>query len=332
MKTPADLLPRFLPAVADLDPAAPAVVAVSGGLDSVVLLHLLHRAGFRRLLVAHFHHGLRGAPADEDARFVRDLAAQLGLPFATARGQTRAVATRKKQSLEEAARHLRRAFLARTARRHRATTIFLGHHAGDVAETVLFHLARGGGARGLSGPRARAPLERLTLARPLLAFTRTEIAAHARLHALAHREDETNAERDHTRNRLRHDVLPALAAAVAHDPVPALARTAAILAAEDEWMESLVAAPAALPQLPVSTLAALPLAGQRRLLRAWLRRHTTREPDFDTVEHARLLALSKSPPAKLNLPARHHLRRRGGILFIEPAKKPTRAQRPPVAT
>lgn len=319
MKKDGDLLPRFLPAVADLNPAAPSIVAVSGGIDSVVLLHLLHRAGFRRLVVAHFHHGLRGAPADADARFVRDLAASLGLPFATARGNTRAAAAKNRQSLEEAARHLRRAFLARLARRHRAATIFLGHHAGDVAETVLFHLARGGGSRGLSGPRARAPLDRtgITLARPLLTFTRTEISSHARLHRIAFREDETNAERDHTRNRLRHDVLPALAAAVGHDPVPALARSAAILSAEDEWMESLIAAQAATTRLPVATLAALPLAGQRRLLRAWLRRQTTREPDFDTLERARLLALSKSPPAKLNLPARHHLRRRNGTIFVE---------------
>jgi len=321
MKTPADLLPRFLAAVDDLDPAAPALVAVSGGLDSVTLLDLLRRAGFPRLVVAHFHHGLRGATADADAKFVRDLAARLGLPLVSGRGNTRAVAARKKQSLEEAARHLRRAFLARAARRHGASVIFLGHHAGDVAETVLFHLARGGGSRGLAGPRPRAPLEGsdLTLARPLLSFTRAELAAHARRHRLAFREDETNATRDHTRNRLRHDVLPVLAEAVGHDPVPALARTAAILAAEDEWMESLVAAQAAAPRLPVAAVTTLPLAAQRRLLRAWLRRQTGREPDFDTIERARLLALSKSAPAKANLPARRHLRRRSGLLFVEKA-------------
>jgi tRNA(Ile)-lysidine synthase len=314
-----DLLPRFPAAFDDLDRDAPALVAVSGGIDSVVLLDLLRRAGFRRLIVAHFHHGLRGPAAEADADFVRKLAKKLRLPFVPGRGRTRAAAAKKKQSLEEAARNLRRAFLAKTARKHNAATIFLGHHAGDVAETLLFHLARGGGTRGLSSLRPRAPLDRtgLQLARPMLGFTRAEIAAHAAIRRLAHREDETNATREHTRNRLRHDILPALAAAVGHDPVPALARAAAILAAEDEWMESLLAPQAQAAELSLPLLASLPVAAQRRLLRTWLRGQTHGEPDFDTLERARLLALSRTSPAKLNLPRHHHLRRRAGKLFVE---------------
>ncbi len=323
MKTPADLLPRFLAAVDDLDREATAVVAVSGGLDSVALLDLLRRAGFRRLVVAHYHHGLRGAAADADAEFVRALAAAAGLPFALGRGNTRAVATAKKQSLEEAARKLRRAFLAKTARQHAADIVFLGHHAGDAAETLLFHLARGGGARGLAGPRPRAPLDTrgILLVRPLLAFTRAELAAHARRYRLAHRNDESNFSRDHTRNRLRLDVLPALEKAVGHDPIPALARAAEILAAEDEWLESLVAAQARATTLKTRELRDLPVAAQRRLLRAWLRLRTGREIDFATVEAARCLAHSKSAPAKLNLPGAHHLHRRSGAILVQRGPK-----------
>lgn len=331
MKTPADLLPRFLAAVDDLDRTATAVVAVSGGLDSVTLLDLLRRAGFRRLVVAHYHHGLRGAAADADAEFVRGLAAEAGWPFALARGNVRTTAAAKKQSLEEAARGLRRAFLAKTARRHGASTVFLGHHAGDVAETLLFHLARGGGGRGLAGPRPRVPLDEsgLLVVRPLLAFTRGELEKHARRYRLSHRDDETNFSREHTRNRLRLDVLPALAEAVGHDPIPALARAAEILAAEDDWLESLIAAQARATTLKTRELHDLPVAAQRRLLRAWLRFRTGRETDFATVEAARRVALSKSGPAKLNLPGAHHLHRRSGTLFVQPhtRPRPNRAER-----
>ena len=319
MKKAADLLPRFLSRVEDLPRTTPVIAGVSGGLDSVVLFDLLRRADFSRLVIAHFHHGLRGKEADRDAEFVRGLATEAGAAFAPGRGRARARAASNRESLEEAARKLRRAFLALTAEKHGARFVFLGHHAGDAAETVLFHLARGGGARGLSSLRGRSVLDgtEITLVRPLLGFTRKEIAAYAAARRLAFREDATNTSRAHTRNRLRHDVLPALEEAVGFDPVPALARAADLLAAEDEALEESVRDRAESAHLETRRLRREPAAIQRRWLRAWLRARTGNDCDYDTIERVRALALGTAPPAKTNLPRGWHLRRRAGKLFVE---------------
>jgi tRNA(Ile)-lysidine synthase len=323
MKKAADLLPRFLQRVRHLPRSAPVIVGVSGGIDSVALLDLLRRAEFQKLAVAHFHHGLRGKAADRDAEFVRALSGETGDPFIAGRGQTGVRAARKRESIEEAARKLRRAFFARAAKKHGATVVFLGHHAGDAAETVLFHLARGGGSRGLSSLRGRSPLDRsgIDIVRPLLGFTRQEIAAYAGARRLSFCEDETNSSRTHTRNRLRHDVMPALAEAVGHDPVPALARAAEILAAEDDFLDEWAYARASAAQIETRHLAREPVALQRRWLRAWLRVRTGSEIDFETVERARDLASSNESPAKMNLPRGYHLRRRAGKLFVERARR-----------
>lgn len=315
----ADLLPRFVRRIGAVAPDQPVIVGVSGGLDSVVLLDLLRRAGGGKLVVAHFHHGLRGKEADRDAAFVRKLAEEAGSFFMLGRGRARARARKNKESLEEAARILRRKFFARAAAKHRASTIFLAHQANDAAETMLFHLARGAGRRGLGSLRGEAPLEtsRAVIVRPLLAFTRDEIAAYAKARGLAWREDRSNASREFTRNRIRRDILPALARAVGHDPVPAMARAAEILALEEEWLESLVADEAQAAQLDVRAFRGKTTAHQRRLLRAWLSRRTGGAVGFETIEAARVLALSDRSPAKLNLPRRRHLRRRAGRLFVE---------------
>lgn len=319
----ADLLPRFAAALADIPRSTPCIAAVSGGLDSVVMLDLLRRARFRRMAVAHFHHGLRGKPADHDACFVKDLARKQKLTFIAGRGNTRAHAVLERESLEEAARNLRREFLARAARKHGATAIFLAHHANDAAETALFNLARGSGLRGLSSLRTVSALEGSDAAviRPLLGFTRAEISTYAEARRLRFREDESNASRAHTRNRLRHDAMPVLAAAMGFDPVPSMARAAAILAAEDEWMDEIVAADAVRPVLETQILRTMHAAHQRRLLRAWLRAIAGAEADFATVERARAIALSPGAPAKMNLPGGIHLRRRAGVVFIEPQRK-----------
>ena len=319
MKKAADLLPRFLSRVCDLPRNAPLIVGVSGGIDSVVLFDLLRRAEFRNIIVAHFHHGLRGKEADRDADFVRELSEGSGATFVPGRGRTRQRAASKKESVEEAARKLRRAFFARAAKKHGAKIVLLAHHAGDAAETVLFHLARGGGARGLSSLRERSALDGtdITLIRPLLGFTRQEIASYARSRRLAFREDATNTSRAHTRNRLRHDVLPALAQAVGFDPVTALARAADLLAAEDEALEEVVRARADFAQLETRRLRREPVAIQRRWLRAWLRNRTGIECDYDTIERTRAMALGTNAPAKTNLPRGWHLRRRAGKIFVE---------------
>lgn len=325
MKKAADLLPRFTRRVGAKLKQTPVIVGVSGGVDSVVLLDLLQRAGFARLFVAHFHHGLRGKEADRDAEFVRGLAGSAEAKFVLGRGKTRERAKRTKASIEEAARALRREFFAHVAMKHGAAVVILAHHAGDAAETMLFHLARGGGRRGLGSLRTAADLtEGIVIVRPLLGFTRAEIEKYAKARKLRWREDKSNRSDEFTRNRMRHGVLPALARAVGHDPIPVMARAGEILSAEDEWMESLVADEACAAQLDAHALRGKPVAHQRRLLRAWLRARSGNEVDFETVERAREVALSEDQPAKTNLPHGFHLRRRAGKLFVE---KPGRAMR-----
>lgn len=322
MKKAGDLLPRFAERLAGVPRDAPCLAAVSGGADSVALLDLLQRAGFSPH-VAHFDHGLRGARGAGDARFVGAIAEERGLPFVLGRGNTRARAAKHRESIEEAARELRRAFLARAAKRAGAQTIFLGHHAGDVAETVLFHLCRGAGARGVGSLRFAAPLEGsdATLVRPMVFFSRAEIGRYVRARGLSWRQDDTNFSREHTRNRLRLDAVPALAEASGLDPSPALARAAEILAAEDEWLEALVAEEALAETLDARALQSMPPARQRRLLRAWLRRREGIEIDFEAAERALRLAQAQTRTAKLNLPRGHHLRRRAGKLFVEKPQK-----------
>ena len=127
------------------------LIGVSGGRDSVALLHALVEAGFRRLIVCHLNHGLRGRSAAADARFVAALAAKLGLECVAEKVDVAQWADEHSLSLETAAREVRYDFFARVARRHRCRILFLAHHADDQAETLLFNLCRGAGRSGLGG-------------------------------------------------------------------------------------------------------------------------------------------------------------------------------------
>ncbi len=289
------------------------LVAVSGGRDSVALLHALHAAGHRKLTVVHLDHRLRGRASTADARFVARLAAKLGLPVLLGRADAAAYARERGLSLEHAARELRHVFFEACARRTRCRTVLLAHHADDQVETCLHNFLRGTGTAGLAGMRLRTALGRLFLERPLLGVRRAAIDAYVAAHRLRFREDATNAARDATRNRLRHDVLPALERAVGPAFAAAILRHADLAAAEHAWMESLVPAPAA--RLRVSELRALPLAVRRRLVRRWLAERGVPEPGFAETE--RVLTLLDGP-AKVNLPGDRHARRRAGEIFVEP--------------
>ena len=299
------------------------LVGVSGGRDSVALLHGLLGQGFRRLVVCHLDHGLRGAAARADARFAGRLADSLGLRFETDRVDVPTLARERKLSLETAAREARYGFFARAAGRRRCRTLFLAHHADDQAETFLFNLLRGAGPGGLAGmrPESKRTVGRRTLrvVRPLLAVWRTEIDDFLRKNHLRWREDRTNADPAHaTRNRLRLEVLPLLAAALGREVKPALWRAADLLAAEEAWLAELTASDAALPvELPLPSLAGQPLARQRRLLRAWLRAAGVPGVGYQEVETVRALLDKEGGPAKVNLPGGRHARRRAGVLFLE---------------
>ncbi len=184
--------------------------AVSGGLDSMCLLHMLdawcrERGG--QLTAAHFNHRLRGAAADRDEAFVREICGQWDIPLAVGRKDVREHAKREGLSLEEAARSLRYAFLRRAAAEAGCRRIYTAHHAGDNAETVLLNLIRGTGLSGLTG----MDWQRDGLCRPLLNVTREELEAYAAQWKIPHMEDETNADPDAAaRNLLRLQVMPLL--------------------------------------------------------------------------------------------------------------------------
>jgi tRNA(Ile)-lysidine synthase len=184
------------------------LVAVSGGIDSVVLLDLLNGAAPRfgfRLQVAHLDHQLRPQSA-ADARFVAQLCAALGIPCHVEVAAVLPLAKKRKLSLETAAREVRREFLQRTAGQLGARLIALAHQRGDQAETFLQRLLRGSGTAGLGGMR---PLREVWW-RPLLDCSREQILAYAGQNDLVWVEDQSNADPAYLRNRLRHQLLPDL--------------------------------------------------------------------------------------------------------------------------
>lgn len=226
---------RALAAVSWPLPPRRVVVAVSGGLDSVVLLDLLSRLrrGFDlHLHVAHFDHGLR-AEGPTEADFVGALARTLGLGCTCACGDVAGLARRQRLSIETAARQVRYEFLDRVAASVGAAWVALAHHADDQAETVVMRLARGAGAAGLA---AMAPVRDGRYLRPLLALTRRQLADYAAERGLQWREDASNADLRHTRNRVRHVVMPALRQ-LNPAVVAALGRTALVLGDEDQLLD-----------------------------------------------------------------------------------------------
>ena len=180
--------------------------AVSGGVDSMYLLHRMAELGAQRGFAvgcAHFNHGLRGAESDRDEAFVRAQCEKLGVPFYAGRGD---VASVRGMGTEAAARELRYAFLTHCADEHGYDWIATAHTADDNAETLLLNLARGCGLRGLTG----IPPQRGKLLRPMLDTTRAQAEAYLTARAIPHVEDSTNAADTYARNRVRHHAVPAL--------------------------------------------------------------------------------------------------------------------------
>lgn len=204
-KTRCDL-PRAAEAAERLLPRGEAIlVAVSGGSDSMCLLHFLHARGYR-VLAAHFDHGLRDASSD-DARFVQEQCSAWDIPFFCERGDVRAAARESGQSIEEAARRLRYGFLRRVMRETGCTCIVTAHHLDDNAETVLLNLVRGTGVAGLCGMRERQG----DIVRPFLGQTHAELLSYAETHGIAYVDDETNRDPNAAaRNRMRLLVMPEL--------------------------------------------------------------------------------------------------------------------------
>jgi tRNA(Ile)-lysidine synthase len=324
------------------------LIGVSGGRDSVALLHWLISLGYKKLIVCHLNHQLRGRSSDADARFVRKLvegynqrfvAQAPRLPgsrtgkrsarparsdgdieFEGGAANVRALAEKKKTSIETAAREARYSFFAKAAKRHECHTIFLAHHANDLVETFLLNLIRGTGLTGLAAMRDVSKRQvddvELTIVRPLLSVWRRDIDKYVRECHLTFREDATNKNLAPTRNRIRNRIIPYLEKILDRNISQNIWRTAIIAAEEEKWIDNEVPDSTS-ADLSVPKLRALPIALQRRAILKWLRAQNIAEVGFDVIERVRSLADREAPIAKVNLPRDRHVRRRAGRIFIE---------------
>jgi tRNA(Ile)-lysidine synthase len=301
-----------------LSRGATVVVGVSGGADSLSLLHALNVLAPEfdlRLHVAHLNHQLRGDEAQADADFVRDIAQQWSLPCTIEARNVAEAARQHKLSLEEAARQVRYGFLLEVALAQRSEAIAVAHNADDQAESVLMHFLRGSGLPGLRGmlPRMRivelrirnwdsafriphSALKDVFLIRPFLETPRSAIEEYCQQQHLQPRVDATNADAAYFRNRLRHELLPLLET---YNPQirPILRRTADVIAAEHEvlqahtnyaWGMTVIEEADAAVTFDLPLWREQPLGVQRALLRKAIQqlRPPLRDIDFVHIEEA----------------------------------------------
>lgn len=264
-----------------LQPGDRVIVALSGGADSVCLLSVLKelsglpKGPVAELKAVHVHHGLRGAEADRDVAFARDLCVRLGIPFTMVARDVAGYGAEHRLSTEEAGRILRYEALEAEAKAWGAQKIALAHHRDDNAETILHHLLRGSGLRGLSGIR---PVQGNRI-RPLLCVGRKEIEEYLAEQGLAWCEDSTNLSGDYTRNRIRNQVMPLLQESVNGRAVENILRAGQVFSEADvylEWVARQVWEQAGTVESCPFPRAQIPLAflqEQDHIIRIYLYRH-----------------------------------------------------------
>lgn len=288
------------------------LIGVSGGPDSVALLHLLAArasAGRLRLGVAHLDHGLRPESV-RDAEFVRTMAVGLGLDVYVERVDVAGMQQRSHLPLEEAAREVRYGFFRKTAGRHGYAKVALGHHADDNAETLLLHLLRGSGRLGLGSIRA---IREGVYIRPLIRATRSDIEQYLRIRKLPFLTDCTNTDTAILRNRIRHRLFPLLESDYQPGVRAILSRTAEVLADEEDWIEGLLRPfmarmttgdrPGRLT-IAAADFGQMPVAAARRIVRAAVRRvqGNLRRIGFAHVEQIIHLSRRRGEAGPLHLP------------------------------
>ena len=268
---------------------ASVLVAVSGGVDSMVLLHVLHALTAKngwKISVAHFNHQLRGRSSDADERFVRKTATALGLKYFWGLGAVRTIAKARGESIEMTARTLRHDFLASIARQIKCRIIVLAHHADDQVELFFLRLLRGASGEGLAGMKwinASPSNESIRLIRPLLDLAKADLVQFARQRKISFREDASNLSLDIRRNRIRHKLLPLLR----RQFQPALDRTI-LRVMELIGAEAKFAIQAAQTwQSKRASFSTVAVALQRRILQRQLLEHGI-AADFDLVESLRM--------------------------------------------
>jgi tRNA(Ile)-lysidine synthase len=305
------------------------IVAVSGGPDSVCLLHILNELKnelHMHLVVAHFDHGLRPAEDESETAFVRGLAESLKLPFETAKGHL--LAKKTPGSREEVARNARYAFLERLREKREAQKIALGHNLNDQAETIVMRLLRGSGPSGLTGI---PPCRDGTIIRPLIEVGRPEIENYLNKKKLASVTDSSNLRTDYLRNQIRLELMPLLAQ---HQPqlVHLLGQTAEMLRDEDDYLERIAEAwftrnmelsPHPTCRVPIASFLGLPVALRRRVIRNLIGKvkKDLRRISWDHIEAIQRLAQAEKPQATLNLPGRLTVKRTYNHLIFSASTK-----------
>jgi len=311
-----------------LAPGEAVLVAVSGGPDSMCLLHVLVDLGYR-VHVAHFDHQTRNGQSAEDASFVREAAAALGLPF---HSESRPIAQEAREfgvSFEAYARAARYSFLRKVADACACTAVVTGHHADDRAETVVMRLLRGTWPGGLGAiPPVREDPDGRRVVRPLIDCTRAEILAYLAERGIAYRTDETNADTLHYRNRVRHDLLPRLTSEYNPNLREALCRLAEL---QHDTAEVIVAATDALAEecmdgnaIDRVAFARGAAACQRELL-ARCARPRGNAITIDRIERARRFVLEGPTHKTFDFGGGMHLRNERSLTYLlesQPADEP----------
>jgi tRNA(Ile)-lysidine synthase len=314
-----------------ISPGQMVLVALSAGADSTALLHALWRLSDRlhlRVCACHVHHGLRGADADADADHAAAFADSLGVMCSIVRADVPAYAKANKLSLEEAARVVRYQLLEQASRACSAAKIATGHTADDQAETVLLNILRGAGPAGLAG----IPPVRDGIIRPLLEVTRADVEEYCRAENVAYRVDASNRDLRFTRNRIRHEVMPALKQ-VQPNAVAALCRLAEIMREENAWTGAMgadVLARIATESeigigIPLSELQTLPRALVRRVLREAVAqvKGDARDLELERVDALAALAESGRTGAIVELPGGWRAERTYDQIVIEGETAPS---------
>lgn len=274
------------------------VVAVSGGIDSVSLLHALRARPAIDVIVAHFDHGIR-PDSGEDRRFVEALAASYGLPFYCAEGRL------GPDTGEAAARRARYAFLRGVLDATNADAIVTAHHQDDVLETAVINLLRGTGRKGLSALKSHGGVER-----PLLYISKAEIADYARVHRLEWREDSTNTDEKYLRNYIRRRIVPRLDEQSRSRLLEIIANSAANSDKIDTLLVKYLSENSGSGRLVRRSVVEMPHAVAREVMAAWLRDHGLRDFDRSTLE--RLVIGAKTARAGSRFDVRRSLKLRVG--------------------
>lgn len=248
------------------------IVAVSGGVDSVVLLHLLQTRPELKLTVAHFDHGIR-PDSNADQLFVRSLAASYDVPYVFARGQLGPHAS------EAAARQARYDFLRSARLAASAKAVVTAHHQNDVLETAILNIVRGTSRRGLTSLRSTDFIKR-----PLLHMPKTDIISYARAYKLVWREDSTNASDDYKRNYVRHRILTKFSAVDRSQLYDVIVAARTINTEIDDLIDLLVAELTMDGELIRRQFFLLPHAVAREVMAAWLRKHGVANIDRKMLE------------------------------------------------